>query len=111
MAKNPQPLDDLTAKAKEAVEQTKEQTMGAVDTYFDLLKKAVSSCPSGGTDLGERMKSYAERNIAATHEFLHKLSQAKDFQDLVRIQTEFMQAQADSFGEQIKSLGEAFTAR
>jgi hypothetical protein len=40
---------------------------------------------------------------------VQKLSQAKDFQDLVRIQSEFMQAQLQSFGEQAKDIGEAST--
>ena len=39
------------------------------------------------------LKSYAGKNIAAAQEYVNKLSQAKDFQDVSRIQTEFMQAQ------------------
>jgi hypothetical protein len=37
------------------------------------------------------------------------LSQAKDFQEMVRIQTEFMQSLVNAFGEQTRSLGEAYT--
>jgi len=37
------------------------------------------------------------------------LSQAKDFQDIIRIQTEFMQTQFSVLAEQTKSLTEAFT--
>jgi hypothetical protein len=50
-----------------------------------------------------------EKNIAATHEFVLKLSQAKDFQDVVRIQNEFMQTQMNAFGEHTKTLGEEVT--
>jgi hypothetical protein len=107
MAKNLKPLEDLNAKAKEAIEQATEQTRGAVDSYFNFLQQTISSYPSGGTDLGDKLKSYAEKNIAATREFVVKLSQAKDFQDVVRIQTEFMQMQMNAFGEQVKSFGEA----
>ena len=108
MAKDPNPLEDLNAKAKQAVEQATEQTR-AVDSYFNFLQKTISSYPSGGTDLGEKLKSYAEKNIAATHEFVLKLSQAKDFQEVVRIQSEFMKAQMESFGEHTKVLAEEFT--
>jgi hypothetical protein len=38
-----------------------------------------------------------------------KLSQARDFQEVYRIQTEFMQTQFNSFAEQARSLGEAYT--
>ena len=108
MARERKPMEDLNAQAKQAVEETKEQALGAADTYFDFLNKTVSSFPSGGTDFGEKLKSYAEKNIAATHEFIKQLSQAKDFQDALRIQTEFMQTQMQAFGEQTKSLVEAF---
>jgi hypothetical protein len=33
----------------------------------------------------------------------------KDFTEVVRIQTEFMQSQFNAFGEQAKGLGEAYT--
>jgi hypothetical protein len=90
-------------------EQTMEQTRGAVDSYFDYLKKTVLSTPSGGSEFGEKLKTHAEKHITAAHEFIKQLSQAKDLQDLVRIQTEFMEAQLKEFGEQTKSLGEAYT--
>jgi len=81
--------------------QAMEQAHQAVDTYFETLKKTVSSSPSGGTEFGEKMKSYAEKNIAATHEFVKQLGQAKDFQDILRIQAEFTQTQLSAFWEQI----------
>jgi hypothetical protein len=109
MAKEPKPSEELSAKAEQAVEQITQQAREAADTYFNFVKKAVSSFPSGGTELGEKLKSYAEKNIAATHEFVLKLSQAKDFQEVVRIQSEFMKAQMESFGEHTKVLAEEFT--
>jgi hypothetical protein len=55
------------------------------------------------------MQSYTEQNISAARDFIRKLSQAKDFQDIIRIQTEFMQEQFSVCAEQIKGLTEAFT--
>ena len=81
----------------------------AMDYYFDNLKRIVSSAPSGGTEFGEKIKSYAEKNLSATHDFIKQLSRAKDFQDLVRLHNEFMQSQFEAIAEQTKSLGESFT--
>jgi hypothetical protein len=69
------------------------QAHEALDTYFDFLKKTVSSCPSGGTQLVEKLKDQATENITAVHELVKKLSQAKDFEEALRIQNEFMHAQ------------------
>ena len=123
MAKDPKPMEVLNAQAKQAVnetkqatdrmtqavEETKGQALGAADTYFDFLNRTISSFPSGGTEFGEKLKSFAEKNLAATHRFIQQLSQARDFQDVLRLQTEFMQTQMQTFAEQATSLVEAFT--
>jgi hypothetical protein len=98
-----------TDRMTQAVEETKGQALGAADTYFDFLNKTISSFPSGGTEFGEKLKGFAEKNVAATREFIKQLSHAKDFQDVLRIQTEFMQTQMRAFAEQATSLAEAFT--
>jgi Phasin protein len=72
-------------------------------------KKSVSYYPSGGTKLGEKLKDQATENITAVHEFVKRLGQAKDFEEALRIQTEFMQSQLNAFGKQATSLGEAYT--
>ena len=104
MAKDRKPAEDLSAFANQMA-----QARNAVDTYFDFLKTAVSSTPSGGTEFGERLKSYAEANLATTHEFVRQLSQAKDLNEMVRIQTEFMQSLVKAMSEQTKELTEAYT--
>jgi hypothetical protein len=105
MAKDQKPVEELSGMAKQTIEQAR----SAVDIYFDTLKRAVSSCPAGGTEFGEKLKSYAERNVVTTHEFVKQLSHAKDFQEMVRIQTEFIQSLVNAFGEQTKSLTEAYS--
>jgi hypothetical protein len=44
MAKDQKPADQMDAFSKQAMAQAHE----ALDTYFDFLKKTVSSFPSGG---------------------------------------------------------------
>ena len=55
------------------------------------------------------LKNYTEKNIAAAQEYLNKLSRAKNFQDVIRIQTEYMQMQFNAFSEQTKGLSDTFT--
>jgi len=40
--------------------------------------------------------------------FRRDLSYAKDIQDMLRIEMEFMRSQLEAFGEQAKDLGEAY---
>ena len=88
--------------------QTMARSYSAMDYYFDHLKKTIASAPSGGTEFGEKVKACAEQNISATQEFVCELSFAKDIQDMLRIQMEFMRSQMEAFGEQAKDLGEAY---
>ena len=105
MAKDQKPADQIDAFSKQAMAQAHE----ALDIYFDFLKRSVSSFPSGGTELGERLKDQSVQNIDTVHELVKRFSQAKDFEEALRIQTEFMESQLHVFEEQIKSLAEAHT--
>ncbi len=84
------------------VDQNVEKARGAMDNYLRFLQNMCSP------DLAEKMQTYTAQNISASTDCMHKLSQAKDFQEVLRIQTEFMQRQMSTFTEQAKSLGEAY---
>jgi hypothetical protein len=105
MAKNQKPADQMDAFSKQAMAQAHD----ALDNYFDFLKKSVSSLPSGGTDLGEKLKDQGVQNIIAVQELVKRLSNAKDFEEVLRIQTAFMHSQLNALGKQAASLSEAYT--
>ena len=108
MAKDPSPLQNLNVETKQAVEQTMRQAQGAMDNYFGLLQQTMSATPWGKTDFGEKLKSFTEQNIATAQQHVQKLSQARNFQDIIKIQTEYMQTQLSLFADQAKQLGEAY---
>jgi hypothetical protein len=103
MAKEQEPRDQIGGIAEQAIEQARR----AADTYFDYVKQAISATPSGGNEFAETLKECAQTNITATQEFLEQLSQARNFQDVVRVQSDYMQFLMKAFGEQ--SLAEAYT--
>ena len=117
MAKDQQPFEALSETAEKAVEMQKrtveqvektfeqnmEKTRGAMNNYFSFLQNIW-----GSNDLTEKMKTYTEKNISAYAECVGKLGQAKNFQEVFQIQTEFMQTQLNSLTEQARSLGEAY---
>jgi hypothetical protein len=123
MAKDSKPLEVLntqtkqaleeaqqaTEQMKQAAEETKTQALNAIDGYFDFINRAISSLPSGGTEFGDKLKSFSQKNVAATHQFMRQLGQAKEFQEVLSLQTEFIQSQMKTLAEQATSLAEAFT--
>jgi hypothetical protein len=81
MAKEQKPTEQLGGVAEQAMEQARR----AADIYFD----------------------YVKQDITATQEFLKQLSQARNFQDVVRVQSDYMKFLMKAFGEQ--SLAQAYT--
>src|SRR3974377_422191 len=108
MAKESSPWQNLNIEAQHAIETTVKQTRGTMENYFNLHHQPCPATPWGKTDFGEKLKSFTEQNIAAAHHHIQKLSQARDFQDFIKIQTEYMQTQLSLFADQAKQLGEAY---
>jgi hypothetical protein len=108
MAKGNQALEALTATATHTADQITKQTQGAMEIYFGWLQKTMPTFPWSNTNLNRILLSNATQNITASFAFMLKLSQAKNFQDIVKIQTEFMETQINSFYEQAKILGEIY---
>ena len=78
---------------------------------FQMLQKSMSGFPWGNnldrTYLNDEIMKFVKRNIVAAFEFAQKLSQAKNSEDLVRIQTEFVRAQLKFLGDEVRDLSEA----
>ncbi len=72
----------------------KKRRLQALELIFDLQRNA-------------NPKENHDRPTA--FEYAQKLTKATDFQDLVRIQTEFMQTQLKTLSEQARDLGETTT--
>ena len=96
-------------KALSTAEHTVELARGAMENYLDLFQKAMFASPWAQTDLNKKIQSYAGKNLATTFEFAQRLTRAKDMQELVQIQTDFMQSQMKALSEQAKDLGETAT--
>jgi phasin len=75
--------------------------------YFALLEKGLQSSPLPIAGQARQFCDYMQRNVTATFDLGDKLVQAKDMQDVFRLQSEFAQEQMRAMTEQAKSMGEA----
>jgi hypothetical protein len=105
MAKSDRFSEDMSA----TVAQSAEQARGAMENYINFFQKGMSASLWAGTDLSKKIQGYAEQNVANATGFAQKLTHAKDLQDLVRIQTEFMQTQLQTLSQQAMDLGTTAT--
>ena len=105
---NKESFESLTTSARQTAEQFTKQAQGGMENYFGWLQTSMPALPWSNTNLNRILLRNATQNVTATFAFMHKLSQAKTFQEVVKIQTEFMEAQINSFSEQAKVLGEIY---
>jgi hypothetical protein len=89
--------------------QIEERAKHAIETYFGWLQETMSTFPWSNTNLNRILLTNATQNITATLAFVQKLSQATNFEEVVKLQTEFMGTQMNSFNQQAKVVSEIYT--
>src|SRR6516165_6287197 len=109
MAKDKEHTEPLMGMAKQTAEQITGRTQETTENYLKWLQTTMSAFPWGNTDLNKKLLSYATENVSASFGFVQRLSQARNLEDAIKIQTEFMTAQFNSFNEQAKNIGEIYT--
>jgi hypothetical protein len=109
MVKEKEPFQSMTGIAEQLAEHSVEQAQVAMKNYFGWLQSAMSAAPWGTTDLNNKLLDYAAENTAAAFAFVQKMTRAKNWEDVARIQTEFMSTQLNSLNEQAKNIGDAYT--
>ena len=83
-----EPFGSLTEVAQQTAEQITEQTKGAMENYLTWFQNAMSASPWGNIDLNKKLLSYATEHVTAAVGLV-RLSQAKNLEDVAKIQTEF----------------------
>jgi len=109
MATDKEPFRSLTGMAEQLAEHSMDRAQGAMKNYFGWLQSAMSAAPWGNTDLNKKLLDYTEENTAAALEFVQKLTRAKNWEEVTKIQTEFMSTQLNSLNQQAKKISDAYT--
>ena len=106
----------VVAGMRAMAERSVEQAKLAFNNYIQAAQEAVSTFEQwgkasqvGAQGISKKAMSLAQCNVVSAFEFAQKIVQAKDIQELVRMQTEFVQSQMQVLSEQVKDLGETAT--
>jgi len=101
---------DMKAFAEKSVEQARQ----AFDGFISAAHQAVSALEGqtetarqSARDVTAKAMTFAQKNIASSFEFMQKLVQAKDFQEVLNLQTDYVKTQMQVLAEQAKELGES----
>jgi hypothetical protein len=103
------PFESLTGIAQQTADQITQQTKVAMENYLTWFQNAMSASQSGNVDLNRKLLSYATENVTTAVGLVQKLGQAKNLEEVVKIQTDFISKQMVSFNEQTKTIVEICT--
>lgn len=101
---------ELRTFAEKSVEQARQ----AFDGFISAAHHAMSafegqaeSARKGARDVTEKAMTFAERNMASAFEFAQELVRARDLQEVLRLQGDYIRRQMEALTEQARELGES----
>ena len=116
MANDPTWNFDVPTQMRQFAEQSVEQARKAVDGFLTAAHKTAvtvenqaSTAQSGAKDMRDKVMTLAEQNINNSFEFAQKLVRAKDIQEVMALQQEFLKQQMQAMQSQVKDIGAAAT--
>lgn len=109
-----EPIFQIPNEVRDFAEKSVEQARKAFEGYAGAAHKAIgsfeatsSNFQTGAKDVSSKALGYAEANVNAAFELARKLLHAKDPQEVLSLQTEFVKSQVESIQAQAKELGAA----
>ncbi len=107
---------EIPTDMRKFAEQSVDQARKAFDGFIAAAHQAVSemegrahAARSGVMDMSGRAMTFAEKNMAESFDFAKSLVRAKDVEEVLRLQTEYVKKQIAALQEQAKELTESAT--
>jgi phasin len=112
MATNQVPNYEVPAEMRDFAEKSVEQARRAMDGFIgaaqrtvDTLEGSANTVQTSAKDLTRKTLSYAEQNIHAAFDLAQRMVRARDVQEAMQIQAEFVRSQFESMQTQMREIG------
>lgn len=110
MADNLQP--QIPAEMRDFAERSVVQARKAFEGFMGAIHQTTqgmeSAAAPGVKDVGGKAVAFAERNVSAAFDLAEKLVHAKDAQEVLALQAEYLKQQMEAVQQQALEMGEAF---
>ena len=112
MATNQAPNYEIPAEMRDFAEKSVEQARRAMDGFIgaaqrtvDTIEGSANTVQASAKDMTRKTFSYAEQNIQAAFDLAQRMVRARDVQEAMQIQAEFVRSQFESMQTQMKEFG------
>ena len=100
----PNELRDFAERSVEQARKAFEGFLTVAQRASGVAGDATSTSQSGAKSVSAHVLSYTEQNMNAAFDLAHKLVKAKDPQEALALQSEYMKAQLAALQNQVKEL-------
>ena len=100
---------NMRSMAEASVEQARktfERFLESAQTAAGTLEERGETVRAGAKDIGAKAIAYAEKNVQASLDYAQSLLHAKDLSEVMRLHSEFVQAQMRTLAEQANEMGQ-----
>jgi len=112
MANNQTPSYEIPAEMRDFAEKSVEQARKAIDGFMSAAQKtadtfegSANTVQASARDAARKTFTYAEQNLAAAFDLAQRMVRAKDMQEAMQIQAEFVRTQFEAMQSQMKEFG------
>jgi phasin len=84
---------EVPLQIREFAKKSVDQTEKAISSFIESASKSVALVPGPMTEIAKQTLAITEKNLKASFEHARKLIQAKDVNEVMRLQSEFLRAQ------------------
>lgn len=100
---------EMRAMAEASVEQARrafERFVEGAQATAGSLEERGETVRAGAKDIGAKAISYAEKNVQTSLDYAQSLLHAKDLAEVMRLHSEYVQAQMRALAEQASEMGQ-----
>lgn len=101
----PTEMRDFAEKSVEQARKAIDGFMGAAQKTVDTFEGSANTVQASAKDMTRKTFTYAEQNIAAAFDLAQKMVRAKDMNEAMQYQAEFVRSQFEAMQTQMKELG------
>ncbi len=107
---------EIPKEMRSLAEASFEQARKAFESFIGTAQQTAASlggqseaARASAKDISAKAITFAERNVQASLAYAQSLVQAKDLPEVLRLHTEYVQAQMKALAEQASELGQTVT--
>ena len=100
---------EMRSMAEASFEQARkafEKFLAGAQQTAGSIEERGATARAGAKDISAKAISYAEKNVQASLDYAQALLQAKDLTEVMRLHSEYVQAQMRSLAEQASEMGQ-----